>query len=129
VGLAAPRVGEIGDRIEPMPERASTDPVPVVPLFGPLEPAVANARDDYRPAGRAAVAFYARGGSAPELIVVTRDGAGALRSASWALRPTEDPGRAESAARQLARGAAGGVDVGTAPLQWLLLLLGVVRIH
>ena len=59
-----------------------------------------------------------------ELIVayrVTRDGAGELRSASWALHPTEDPGGAESAPRQLARGAA--------PLQWLLLLLGVVRIH
>jgi hypothetical protein len=90
---------------------------------------LANARDDQRPAGHAVVALYARGGSAPELIVVARDGAGELRSASWALRPTEDPGRAESAPRQLTRGAAGAVDVGTAPLQWLLLLLGVVRIH
>jgi hypothetical protein len=116
-GLAAPRVGALGDRPGPIPEWDSTEPVPVVPLFGPLEPDVANARDDHRPAGRAAVALYGRGGSAPELIVVTRDGAGALRFASWALRPTEDPGRAESAPGQLARGAAGVADVGTAPLQ------------
>jgi hypothetical protein len=102
-----------------MPDREATDLVPVVALFGPLEPKVANARDDHRPAGRAAVALYARGGSAPELIIVTRDGAGELCSASWALRPTED----------LARRAAGAVDVGTAPLQWLLLMLGVVRVH
>jgi hypothetical protein len=128
-GLAATRVGELGDRAGPIPARDSLEPVPVVQLFGSLEPEVANARDDHRPAGRAAVALYARGGSAPELIVVTRDGPGALRSASWALRPTEDPGRAESSPRALVRGAAGAVDVGTTPLQWLLLLLGVVRIH
>ena len=128
-GRGAPRVGDLGDRPEVVPARESTDLVLVVPLFGPLEPEVANARDDHRPAGRAAVALYARGGSAPELIVVMRDGAGEFRSASWALHPTEDPGRAESAPLALARGAAGAVDVGTAPLQWLLLLLGVVRIH
>ena len=128
-GLAATRVGELGDRPGPIPERDSTEPVPVIPLFGPFAPEVANARDDHRPAGRAGVALYARGGSSPELIVVTRDGAGELRSASWALRPTEDPGRAESAPRQLARGAVGAVDVGTAPVQMLLFVLGVVRVH
>jgi hypothetical protein len=128
-GLAATRAEELGDRLGPIPERDSMESVPVVSLFGPIEPEVANARDDPRPAGQAAVALYARGGSAPELIVVTRDATGEFRSASWALRPTEDPGRAESAPRQLVRGAAGAVDVGTAPVQWLLLLLGVVRIH
>ena len=128
-GLGAPRVGDLGDRPEVLPVRDSTEPVPVVPLFGPLEPEIANARDDLRPTGRAAVAFHARAGSAPELIVVARAGAGELRSASWALHPTEDPGRAESAPRALARGAAGAVDLVTMPVQLLLLVTGVVRIH
>jgi len=128
-GLGAPHGGELGDRPDPVPARRTADPVPVLQVFGSLEQEVAVARHRDHPAADAPVAIYARAGAAPELIVIICDASGELRSASWALRPTEDPGRAESAPRQLARGAAGAVDVGTAPLQWLLLLLGVVRIH
>ena len=60
---------------------------------------------------------------------MARDAAGQLRSTSWALRPTEDAGRAESAPRALARGAAALVDLVTAPVQILLFLTGVIRIH
>ena len=42
---------------------------------------------------------------------------------------TEDPGRTESVPRQLARGGAALVDLVTAPVQLLLFLTGVLRIH
>jgi hypothetical protein len=113
-GLAATRVGEPGDRPGPIPERDSTEPVPVVPLFGPLEPEVANARDDHPPAGRAAVALYARGGSAPELIVVTRDGG---RRAPLRIVGTPPDGGSRAGpvgAADAGARAAGAVDLVTA---------------
>ena len=129
-GLGAPHVGERGERLDPVPEPAASDPVPVVQLMGgPFEQEVAVARDRGHAAVDAPVAIYGRGGAAPELVVVVRDASGELRSASWALRPTEDPGRVESAPRTLARGAAGAVDLVTAPAQLLLFMLGVVRVH
>ena len=130
-GLALPsHVGELGDRPDPVPDPAATDAVLVVPLTGgPLEQEVALARYRRDPAANAPLVVYGRRGGAPELIVVTRDESGELRSASWALRPTEDPGRAESAPRTLARGAAGALDLVTAPVQILLFMLGVVRVH
>jgi hypothetical protein len=92
--------------------------VPVVQRFGPLEDEVRVAHSRGHAAGSAPVAIYARSGSTPELVVVTRDATGQLRSASWALRPAEDPRRTESAPRRLARGGLGaggpGDDAGAA---------------
>ena len=107
-----------------VPDRESLEPVPLVDLRDAV-----GAQGLRAGVGVEAVAVLARHGATPELVVVVRDETGRLRSASWALRPAEGPGRAESAPRTLARGAAGAVDVVTAPVQILLFMLGVVRIH
>jgi hypothetical protein len=129
-GLGAPPVGDLGDQPDPVPDPTTVYPIPIVQRFGgPLDDEVRVARSRGDAAGFAAMAIYARGGSAPELVVVRRDETGQLYSAAWALRPTEDPGRKESAPRQLARGSAALVDLVTLPVQLLLLLTGVIRIH
>ena len=77
-GPGAPRVGELGDRPDPVPERASTAPVPLVPLFGPLEPEVVR----HATCATRQPAPPSTGAAAPELMVVVRDPTGPLRSAS-----------------------------------------------
>jgi hypothetical protein len=129
-GLGAPPVGDLGDQPDPVPDPTSVDAIPVVQRFGgPLADEIRVARSRGDAAGFAPVAIYARGGSAPELVVVRRDETGQLHSAAWALRPTEDPGRRESVPRALARGGAVLVDLVTMPVQLLLLVTGVVRVH
>ena len=122
--VATSEVGELGDRVDPVPNRESLEPVRLIDLRDAV-----GAQELRAGVGVEAVAVLARHGATPELIVVARDETGQLRSASWALRPAEDPARAESVPRQLARGAAGAVDLGTAPVQILLFMLGVVRVH
>jgi hypothetical protein len=66
--------------------------VPVVEIFGALEHEWLTPSHQDHPAANAPAAVYGRRGETPEVVVVTRDATGQLRSASWALRPSEDPG-------------------------------------
>jgi hypothetical protein len=132
-GLGAPPAGTVAARRGPVPESARAHPVPVialpavVPGYPPQTPPL------HPPTDGADIAVYARPGRVPEIVVISRNTAGAIRSASWALdlgepRPAREP-VPRALARLVAVPVAGAVDLVTLPLQLLLGMLGVLEMH
>jgi hypothetical protein len=132
-GLAAPRIGDVGDRPGPVPDRGSLQRVLVTELRERRDGTAGQAPAWRASAGGESLSVYGRLGASAELIVVTTDRTGPERSASWALARPDDPGHAEPVPRTLGRAVAvplaGAVDLVTAPLQLLLGAVGVLQLH
>jgi hypothetical protein len=133
-GLDAPRVALLIAHLGAVPNAESVRRLPLRPLPELLPGQEPKNRELSPPADGAELVVYARPGMIPELVVVMVDATGGVRSGSWAVPlPSQPFPSGDSWPMTLARVVvypiAGSVDLVTWPLQLLLGVVGILRVH